>query len=76
MDKATLNIADYIGSLGVPVSVISRETGIPYDALRRSLRKHNRELRADEFLGICNFLHKGPNDFFEARAPGTPPPPG
>lgn len=67
-DATTERIAKYIQEKGVKVSAISRGTGIPDGVLRRSLSARERDLRADEFLGICDFLGKEPFDF---RVPPT-----
>lgn len=64
-DAVTTRIAQYIKEKGIKVSAISRETGIPDGILRRSLSTEERNLRADEFLGICDFLGKNPFDFRE-----------
>lgn len=62
-DVATTQVADYIDRLGIKVSALSRETGIPDGILRRSLSTKERSLRVDEFLKICEFLQKEPFDF-------------
>jgi len=62
-DVATNQVADYISSLGIKVSAISRGTGIPDGILRRSISTKERSLRVDEFLKICEFLKKEPFDF-------------
>lgn len=67
-DIATKRIAEYISDLGIKISSVSRETGIPDGILRRSLSTRERSLRADEFLKICYFLGKEPFDF--ARTDG------
>lgn len=65
MDRATSCIAEYVGKLGIKISSISRGTGVPDGILRRSLSAKERDLRADEFLAICNFLGKSPFDFYQ-----------
>ena len=59
------NIAEYIKQKGIKLSAISRKTGISYSALYSSLMStnKNRELRATEFIKICQFLEKEPMDF-------------
>lgn len=65
-DIATNHIADYVDKMGVRLTVMSKETGISYEILRRSLSNRDRDLRADEFIEICNFLQKDPMDFSKA----------
>lgn len=65
MDKATNCVAEYVNKLGIKISSISRGTGVPDGILRRSLSAKERDLRADEFLAICNFLGKSPFDFYK-----------
>lgn len=67
-DIVTDRIAQYVQEKGIKVSAISRGTGIPDGILRRSLSTRERDLRADEFLGICGFLEKEPFDFKEPTA--------
>lgn len=67
-DVATNRIAQYVQEKGIKVSAISRGTGIPDGILRRCLSTKERDLRADEFLGICNFLEKKPSDFSDQSA--------
>ena len=62
-DKVTNYVSDYVDKLGIKVSAISRETGIPDGILRRSLSTRERSLRVDEFLKICDFLGMEPFDF-------------
>jgi hypothetical protein len=70
MDRATSCIAEYVGKLGIKISSISRGTGVPDGILRRSLSAKERDLRADEFLAICNFLGKSPFDFYQHPSSG------
>lgn len=70
MDRATSCIAEYVGKLGIKISSISRGTGVPDGILRRSLSAKERDLRADEFLAICNFLGKSPLDFYQHPSSG------
>ena len=65
MDKATNCVAEYVNKLRIKISSISRGTGVPDGILRRSLSAKERDLRADEFLAICNFLGKSPFDFYK-----------
>lgn len=59
MDTATKNLADLIKSKGMAISVISKATGKPYDALWASL-SGSRPMRADEFLAVCCFVGVDP----------------
>lgn len=62
-------VTDYVKSKGISVKRIAEVTGIPYQALYDSLlsKKRNRDLRADEFMAICEFIGKSPEDFREER---------
>lgn len=66
----TKRLAKYIADKGMSIKNISEKTGIPYSALYDSLSNtnRNRELRADEFMEICKFLEKKPEDFAEEDA--------
>lgn len=70
-DIATERISEYVQTRGIKISAISRETGIPDGILRRSLSAKERDLRADEFLGICEFLHENPTTFWKRRSQDT-----
>lgn len=63
-DTATINVSNYVSRMGINISALSRETGIPDGILRRSIVKKERNLRAGEFMSICNFLGKPPFDFY------------
>ena len=67
MDKETKNVARYIKENGLRLTVISKKTGISYNALRDSLSNgpRYRNLRAGEFMKICKFLEKSPLYFSE-----------
>lgn len=56
-------VANYIKQKGIPIKELSRNTDISEYTLDRSLNKLVRPLRANEFLAICAFLEKNPNDF-------------
>lgn len=60
--NVTKKVAQYVENLGINLSELSRQTGIPYMPLYKSM-KESRELRADEFTAICAFLHVNPMDF-------------
>lgn len=65
MDNATKRVSEFIRNKGFNLSDMSRKTGLPYGALYTSLcnEGRDRDLKADEFLSICNFLEKDPMDF-------------
>ncbi|MBO5199555.1 MAG: helix-turn-helix domain-containing protein [Lachnospiraceae bacterium] len=63
--SVTKNIANYIDSIGVNLSELSRKSGVDYSALYASLKnkERERELRADELTSICTVLKIDPMDF-------------
>ena len=63
----TSRLAAYIKEKGIKIAKISEATGIPYFNLYDSLsRGHSkRDLRVEEFMAVCSFLEKDPNDFSE-----------
>jgi hypothetical protein len=63
IDFATRMVANYIKQKDISIKAISGCTNISSNILRRSLDKLVRPLRANEFLAICDFLKKNPNDF-------------
>lgn len=67
-DVATNNIADYIKGVGINISALSRNTGVPDGILRRSIVSKERILRADEFMSICLAIGKNPFDFYPDTA--------
>lgn len=69
MGNVTQNVSNYVKSKGINLSLMSRETNIPYGVLIASLgeNQRNRALRADEFLAICGFLEINPIDFAEKK---------
>ncbi|WP_353852929.1 helix-turn-helix transcriptional regulator [Dehalobacter restrictus] len=62
-------VANYIKQKGIPIKELSRNTGISEYTLDRSLNKLVRPLRTNEFLTICAFLDKNPNDFKKDKFP-------
>ena len=56
----TGQLSNYIREKGIKISVIARETGLSDGILRRCLSQNERDLRADEFLKICDFLNIDP----------------
>lgn len=67
-DIATNNISDYIKSIGINISALSRGSGVSDGILRRSIVNKERSLRYDEALAICKFLGKDPFDFWRDTA--------
>lgn len=65
-DMPTMSISKYVAEKGIKISTLARETNISDGVLRRSLATCERDLRANEFLKICNFLGKNPFDFYQA----------
>lgn len=60
----TKKVGEYISSLGIKISVLSRDTGISRNILDACFSKDGtRVLRADEFLLICDFLDIDPREF-------------
>lgn len=66
MDIVTKNLSDYVRSKGINLSKMSRETGIPYVALYRSLTG-SRAIRGDELLKICGYLEVDPMLFENSK---------
>lgn len=52
-DKATVAVATHFKNLGIPLTIISEKSGVPYGAVYGSLGRMTRSLRAGEFLAIC-----------------------
>lgn len=59
-DNATRRVSEYIEEKGLNIMNLSRKTGVPYGILQRSVVRRERDLRADEFLKICEFLQIDP----------------
>lgn len=59
------NIADYVKGKGIALTVMSRETGIPYMALYDSFfnSRKKRPIKGSELIGVCNFLGVNPMEF-------------
>lgn len=68
--SVTKNIANYVRSIGVNLSELSRKSGVEYSALYASLanKERERELRADELTSICTVLRINPMDFADEKA--------
>ncbi|MDE7053177.1 MAG: helix-turn-helix transcriptional regulator, partial [Lachnospiraceae bacterium] len=50
---------------GINLAELARKSGVEYSAIYASLgdKKKNRELRANELIGICSVLKINPMDF-------------
>lgn len=61
------NISRYVKNKGIALSVMSRQTGIPYMALYDSLMndRKSRQLRGRELISVCVFLGVDPREFVE-----------
>lgn len=59
------NISRYVKNKGIALSVMSRQTGIPYMALYDSLMndRKSRQLRGRELISVCVFLGVDPREF-------------
>ena len=62
-DKTTAAVATIIKGSHTNLRDLSRQTGIAYGVLRRSLTYQARALRADEFLILCRALELDPVTF-------------
>ena len=67
MDNETRNVSKYVKEKGFNIAAMAKKTGIEYQSLYDSLIRNSRErdLRAGEFMAICRFLEKDPEDFME-----------
>lgn len=67
MDAITINVSNYIKRMGISLTKVSKDTGIPYMALYDSLMndKRNRQLRGTELIKVCEFLGIDPMKFAE-----------
>lgn len=65
------NISRYVKNKGIALSVMSRQTGIPYMALYDSLMndRKSRQLRGRELISVCVFLGVDPREFAD-KEPG------
>lgn len=64
-----MNVSNYIKRLGINLTKVSKDTGIPYSALYDSLlnKDRDRDLKAKEFMAVCKFLNIDPMEFVEER---------
>ena len=67
MDVPTMNVAKYIQNTGINLTALARKTGISYFKLYNSLSNKNldRDLKAGEYLTICQHLGLDPMRFAE-----------
>lgn len=63
------NIAIYIRSKGINLSLMSRETKIPYMSLYNSFFNTNRcrPIKGKELISVCSFLGVNPMDFMNKQ---------
>lgn len=68
------NISRYVKNKGIALSVMSRQTGIPYMALYDSLMndRKSRQLRGRELISVCVFLGVDPREFAEKEPDKVP----
>ena len=60
------NLGKYLKQHHIPISELSRKTGYAYQNLYASLAgKSDRDLRAEELIGICKALDLNPMDFYD-----------
>ena len=71
MGKPEQIISNIIKERGITLRAVSRKTGIPYGKLQPSM-KGNRDLRADEYLGLCAFLNLDPRECEDAGSAKQP----
>lgn len=71
MDIPTRNLGKYVRDKGINITRMSEKTGVPYAALYDSLcsKTRSRDLRAAEYMAVCNFLGKDPRDFVAEKQP-------
>nr|WP_300785014.1 helix-turn-helix transcriptional regulator [uncultured Acetatifactor sp.] len=72
LDTLTTNVSAYIKKMGITLTKVSKDTGIPYRALYDSLsnKDRGRDLKAKEFIAVCEFLGVDPMDFADKEAGG------
>ena len=59
--NSTQKVAKYVADKGIKISVLSEKTEISRNVLDNCFSEENtRELRADEFLSVCEFLGVDP----------------
>ena len=70
IEGTTNKMMNFLKKNGINLSELSRIAGIPYKLLYASVRDKNRkrELRADEFLSICEALEVDPGIFAKERS--------
>ena len=67
IEGTTNKMMDFLKKNGINLSELSRASGVSYKLLYASVRDKNRkrELRADEFLSICEVLEVDPGTFIK-----------
>ncbi len=65
------NLAKFIRTKGIQLSVMSRATGIPYMALYDTFynRKKERQIKGKELIAVSEFLGINPSDFIDTDQP-------
>lgn len=63
-------IALEIKRRGMTIRAVSNMSGVPYSKLQPSLQER-RELRAEEFLAICQLLHLDPMEMATGEMKGV-----
>lgn len=62
--NTTIAVAEYLKLRGISIKAIARKTKLPEASLYSSLgRQRSRDLRADEFLAICQCIGEDPMKF-------------
>lgn len=65
MPSVSKSVFTHLRSKGISVAAVARGTGIPYKRLVSSLSPAStRELQADEFFRVCEFLEVKPENFW------------
>lgn len=68
MNTPTKELADYLEIRGITIAAIIKGTGLPREAMYKSLGKNaTRELRSSEFLEVCSFAEVDPMKFLPKR---------
>lgn len=62
MKDITQAVSEFVRERGFRINAIAEQTGISRNVLYHSF-SGKRKLRADEYLAICDFLGKDPEDF-------------
>jgi len=62
MNDVTSAVSKFVKEKGFQIKVIAQRTGVSQNVLYNSF-SGKRKLRADEYLTLCDFFGKDPNDF-------------